>query len=130
VDTELLGMDAFTAIADPTRRRILEILAGGPRGAGMIAARFAVSAPAISQHLKTLRDAQLVRMRVDSQRRIYSLDQRGFKQLDCWLQRYRSFWNENLDALEAALQANMASSALRRSPGTPRSRKRGKAERP
>ncbi len=66
--------NSFTALADPTRRRIVEMLGGGELSAGEIAGRFDVSAPAISQHLKTLKAARLVRVRIDAQRRIYTID--------------------------------------------------------
>ena len=96
-------MEGFAALADPTRRRIVEVLADGERSAGDLARLFTLTQPAVSQHLRTLRDAGLVRVRHDAQRRIYSLDARGFSQIDAWLSRYRAFWNTNLDALERAL---------------------------
>jgi len=93
-------MLAFTALADPTRRQIVEMLAGGERTAGDIARRFEVSAPAISQHLKVLREARLVRVRADAQRRIYALDEAGIGEIDEWLRNVRRFWSGRLDALE------------------------------
>ena len=75
-------MESLTALADPTRRKIVEMLGRGERAAGEIAERFAVSGPAISQHLKVLRDAKLVAVRVDGQRRIYSLDPAGLDEID------------------------------------------------
>lgn len=97
-------MDSFTALADPTRRRIVELLGGGECAAGDIVRRFDVSAPAISQHLKVLREARLVRVRVDGQRRIYSLDDTGLAEMDDWVRRMRRFWSERLDALDEALR--------------------------
>jgi DNA-binding transcriptional ArsR family regulator len=97
-------MDSFAALADPTRRRILELLGRGEQAAGAIGGRFAVSAPAISQHLKTLRAAGLVRVRVDGQRRIYSLEPAGLEGIDRWLGRVRRFWGARLDALERELR--------------------------
>jgi DNA-binding transcriptional ArsR family regulator len=97
-------MDAFTALADPTRRRIVEMLAEGALSAGEIGQRFTVSAPAISQHLKTLREAGLVRVTVAGQRRIYTLDPEGLEAFDQWVRRVRAFWPDKLAALEAALQ--------------------------
>lgn len=85
-------MDVFTALSDPTRRAILELLDGGPHAAGEIARRFAMSAPAVSQHLRALREARLIRVRADAQRRIYNIDRQGFDELQRWLMRYRSFW--------------------------------------
>jgi DNA-binding transcriptional ArsR family regulator len=96
-------MNAITALADPTRRRIVEILAAGPRPSGEIAAQFDLSAPAISQHLKTLRAARLVRVRAEAQRRIYEIDLRGVNELSDWLEHVRSFWAPRLDALEKQL---------------------------
>ncbi len=96
-------MDAFAALADPNRRRIVEMLARGALSAGEIGQRFTVSAPAISQHLKTLREAGLVRVTVAGQRRIYALDPGGIEVFDQWVRRVRAFWPERLTALEAAL---------------------------
>ncbi|HZV79931.1 MAG TPA: metalloregulator ArsR/SmtB family transcription factor [Candidatus Binatus sp.] len=96
-------MEAFAALADPTRRRIVELLANGERSAGDLARRFTLTQPAISQHLRTLRDAGLVRTRPDAQRRMYSIDPRGLAKIDAWLSRYRAFWTKRLDALERAL---------------------------
>ena len=97
-------MIAFTALADPTRREIVEMLAAGERSAGDIARQFDVSAPAISQHLKVLREARLVSVRVDAQRRIYALDAAGIGEIDAWLNHIRSFWAGRLDALEQELK--------------------------
>ena len=97
-------MDAFTALADPTRRRIVESLLDGERPMGEIAARFDVSAPAISQHLKVLREARIVRVRRDAQRRLYAIDGAGLAEVDAWIARTRSFWTARLDALERVLR--------------------------
>lgn len=97
-------MDRFAALADPSRRRILELLGQGERPAGAIAAEFEMSAPAVSQHLKALREAGLVRVAVDGQRRIYSLDRDALAEIDGWIARVRGFWSGRLDALEAALE--------------------------
>ena len=97
-------MLALNALADPTRQRIVEMLAERELSAGSIAKRFAMSAPAVSQHLKVLRDAKLVRVRADAQRRIYALDPAGFDEMDEWLTRIRRFWRGKLDALEQALR--------------------------
>lgn len=90
-------MLAFTALADPTRRRILELLAQGERPMGDIAASFDVSAPAISQHLKVLREAGLVAVRVDAQKRVYRLEPKGFEEVDAWLRRIGQFREGFLD---------------------------------
>jgi DNA-binding transcriptional ArsR family regulator len=97
-------MIAFAALADPTRRQIVEMLAAGERSAGDIASQFDVSAPAISQHLKVLREARLVRVRAEAQRRIYALDEAGIGEIDAWLRNIRRFWRARLDALEDALR--------------------------
>jgi DNA-binding transcriptional ArsR family regulator len=96
-------MQSLSALADPTRQRIVELLAAGPMSSGEIAQRFAVSAPAISQHLKTLREARLVRVRVQAQRRIYELDPAGVDELAAWVARVRKFWSTKLDDLEQEL---------------------------
>ena len=93
----------FAALSDSTRLRIVELLGAGEHTAGAIGERFPISAPAISQHLKTLREAGLVRVRIDGQRRIYSLDPEGFDEMERWLSKMRKFWGGRLDALERAL---------------------------
>lgn len=96
-------MDRFAALADPTRRQIVELLGSGEWAAGAIGERFPISAPAVSQHLKALRESGLVRVRIDGQRRIYSLDPEGFAEMDAWLAKMRGFWSGRLDALEREL---------------------------
>lgn len=96
-------MQTLAALADPTRQRILEMLAGGALSSGDIAQRFDVSAPAISQHLKTLRDAKLVRVRPEKQKRFYELDPQGIGEVANWIADLRKFWSTKLDALEAEL---------------------------
>ena len=85
-------MKAFAALSDPTRQRIIEMLAVRELSAGEIARRFDMTAPAVSQHLKLLRDAGLVHVRREAQRRIYALDPAGLAELDAWLARFRRFW--------------------------------------
>ena len=97
-------MTALQALSDPTRQRIVEMLASGALSSGEIAGRFELSAPAISQHLKTLKTARLVTVRTDKQKRIYTLDPEGVAELGAWVDRIRAFWNPRLDALEAALK--------------------------
>lgn len=97
-------MQSLSVLADPTRQRIVEMLATGSMSSGDIARRFDVSAPAISQHLKTLRDAKLVRVRAQAQKRFYELDPEGVGELADWIARIRSFWSEKLDALEEELR--------------------------
>jgi DNA-binding transcriptional ArsR family regulator len=97
-------MDYFAALAEPNRRRILELLARGPCPAGALAAEFDLSPPAVSQHLKALREAGLVRVAIDGQRRIYTLDPEGLAAIDSWVAGVRGFWRQRLDALEAVLE--------------------------
>ncbi len=99
-------MLAFTALSDPTRRRIVELLAEGERSAGELGECFDISAPAISQHLKVLKEAHLVQVRAEAQRRIYALDPTGLEELEGWVHRIRGFWSERLDVLEQRLAAN------------------------
>jgi DNA-binding transcriptional ArsR family regulator len=98
-------MDRFLALAEPNRRRMIELIARGPLPSGAIAGEFDLTPAAVSQHLRTLREAGLVRVRVDGQRRVYSLDPEGLAELDRWIERVRGFWSRSLDALEAALAA-------------------------
>jgi DNA-binding transcriptional ArsR family regulator len=93
-------MHGFAALGDPTRRRIVEMLATRELPAGEIARRFDMTAPAVSQHLRLLRDAGLVQVRRDAQRRIYAVDPSGLAELDAWLARFRRFWAVPLDKLE------------------------------
>jgi DNA-binding transcriptional ArsR family regulator len=85
-------MLGFMALSDPTRRRIVEMLATRELRAGEIARRFDMTAPAVSQHLKLLREAGLVQVRRDAQRRIYAIDPAGLAEMDAWLGRFRRFW--------------------------------------
>lgn len=96
--------NAIAALSDPTRLKIVEMLAGKELPAGTIASRFDMSAPAVSQHLKVLKEAKLVSVRADAQRRLYSLNKDGFEEMDEWLSRIRRFWNKRLDALEKILR--------------------------
>ncbi len=96
-------MNAFAALADPTRRRIVELLAGGERSAGELAAHFDTSRPGVSRHLRVLREHGLVRAREDGARRLYSLDPAPLAELDEWLASYRGFWTNRLDALDTEI---------------------------
>ncbi len=97
-------MDALVAIADPTRRRILELLRDGDVAAGDLSDEFSISRPAVSRHLRVLREAGLVHSRVDGQRRVYSIDARPLAELDAWLEPYRRFWVQRLDALDTEIR--------------------------
>ena len=96
-------MDTFVALADPTRRRIIESLAVGEASFGTIAEQFDMSRPAVSQHLKVLREAGIVTARADAQRRIYRLSDTGLDEIDAWLGKVRDFWSQRLDNLERML---------------------------
>ncbi|ONI85351.1 transcriptional regulator [Actinosynnema sp. ALI-1.44] len=92
-------MEVFEALADPTRRRLLELVADGEHTAGELAAEFVVSRPAISRHLRVLREAGLVACRTEAQRRLYRLDPAPLAEAGAWLERTRSNWASRLDAL-------------------------------
>jgi DNA-binding transcriptional ArsR family regulator len=98
-------MESLAAIADPTRRRIVELLAQRERTAGELVDEFDLSAPAISQHLNVLREAGLVTTRAEGQTRIQALNPAGLDQLGDWLEKTRSIWSHRLDALERELRA-------------------------
>jgi DNA-binding transcriptional ArsR family regulator len=96
---------AFSALADPTRRAVLDLLRTGIRPAGEIARSFTVSRPAISKHLGILRRAHLVEERREGRHRLYQLNPEPLKAVDSWLERYRSFWVSNLADLKAFVEA-------------------------
>jgi len=91
---------AFTALADPTRRAVLDLLRRGSLPAGRIAQAFPVSRPAISKHLRLLRRAHLVRERREGRRRLYQLNPEPLRAVDSWLSHYRMFWQMNLADLK------------------------------
>lgn len=103
-------MQSLLAIADPTRRRIVELLAVRERTAGELVEEFDMSAPAISQHLNVLREAGLVVTRAEGQSRIQSLNPAGLDELEAWLEKTRAVWSRRLDALERELRAEDAAS--------------------
>lgn len=96
-------MEALQALADPIRRELVGLLAAGERTAGELAAPFPVSRPAISRHLRVLREAGLVRVRADWRERRYSLDPRPLREIDDWLEPYRDLWAQRLDALDTEI---------------------------
>ena len=96
-------MQTLGALADPTRRQLLALLAPGELAAGELAERFPVSRPAISRHLRVLREAGLVSSRTDGKRRLYALDPRPLRELDAWLEPYRDLWAQRLDALDTEI---------------------------
>ena len=97
-------MTPFEAIAEPNRRAILELLRAGERPAGDLVDATGLSQPGVSKHLKLLREAGLVSVRPDGQRRLYRLEPGKLATLDTWLKPFRSFWADRLTALEAHLE--------------------------
>jgi DNA-binding transcriptional ArsR family regulator len=97
-------MQALEALADPIRRHIVELLAERERDAGELASHFDVSRPAVSRHLRVLREHGLVRSRSEAQRRVYSLDPAPLEEIHEWLSHYRTFWANRLDALDVQLR--------------------------
>jgi DNA-binding transcriptional ArsR family regulator len=98
---------AFDVLGDPVRRRILELLADGELAAGeigaVVQAEFGISQPAVSQHLRVLRDNGFTTVRAAGTRRLYAVDATPLREVDAWLERYRRFWTQRLDALETEL---------------------------
>ncbi|NYE36027.1 DNA-binding transcriptional ArsR family regulator [Nocardioides cavernae] len=96
-------MHAFDVLGDPVRRRILELLAGGEASAGDVTAtvreEFGISQPAVSQHLRVLRDNGFAHVRAEGTRRLYSVDVTGLRAADAWVDQFRAFWEPRLDAL-------------------------------
>jgi DNA-binding transcriptional ArsR family regulator len=98
---------AFDVLGDPVRRRILELLAEGERSAGEVSTvlqeEFGISQPAVSQHLRVLRDSGFTSVRSAGTRRLYSLDPAPLQEVDTWLENFRRFWTPHLDALATEL---------------------------
>jgi DNA-binding transcriptional ArsR family regulator len=94
---------AFDVLGDPVRRRILELLADGERSSGevteRIRAEFGISQPAVSQHLRVLREAGFATVRAEGTRRLYAVEAAPLRDVDAWLDRFRAFWTPHLDAL-------------------------------
>jgi DNA-binding transcriptional ArsR family regulator len=97
-------MDVFAAIADPTRRTMLAMLADRERTAGEFVSAFPnISQPSVSQHLRVLREARLVDVRAQAQRRVYSLRPQALEEFDQWIAQYRRFWTRAFEALRSQL---------------------------
>ena len=96
--------EMFATLADPTRLRIVEMLAQREHSVNELVAAFDVSQPAISRHLRVLREAKLVRVRIEGQRHMYRLEARRLAEIDAWLAPYRRLWAGRLDALEQLLE--------------------------
>jgi DNA-binding transcriptional ArsR family regulator len=99
-------MTVFSALSDPTRVRILDLLARRERSVGELVDHFDLSQPAVSQHLRVLKEAGLVASTAMAQRRVYRVQAKPLRELDGWLQKYRKFWARELDALERHLDAH------------------------
>jgi DNA-binding transcriptional ArsR family regulator len=121
-------MHAFDVLGDPVRRRILELLADGERSAGEISAaveeEFQITQPAVSQHLRVLRDSGFTTVRPEGTRRLYAVDPTPLREVGDWVERNRRHWEESFDALDAQLAAIQGKPAWSRGPL--RRRKRGK----
>ncbi|MBY8873799.1 metalloregulator ArsR/SmtB family transcription factor [Micromonospora sp. PLK6-60] len=98
-----MTVDAFAVLAEPTRRRILDTLRGAEHSVGDLVDLLGVSQPAVSKHLRVLREAGFVTCRTAAQRRIYRVDVRPLRAVDGWLAPYRRLWTDHLDALERHL---------------------------
>jgi DNA-binding transcriptional ArsR family regulator len=100
-------MHAFDVLGDPVRRRILELLAEGELSAGAVTSvvqrEFGITQPAVSQHLRVLRDSGFATVRPEGTRRLYAVDAAPFRELDEWLDRFGRFWNQRLDSLTTEL---------------------------
>lgn len=100
-------MNAFDVLGDPVRRRILELLAGGERPAGDIVAtvggEFGISQPAVSQHLRVLRDSGFTTVRPDGARRLYAVEAAPLREVDAWIEQFRQTWGKNFDRLDQVL---------------------------
>jgi DNA-binding transcriptional ArsR family regulator len=97
---------SFAVLAEPTRREILDLLRDGERPVGDLVDRLAISQPAVSKHLRVLRDAGLVDVRADAQRRLYRVRPQPLVEIDEWLAPYRRLWSRSLDRLERHLEDN------------------------
>lgn len=118
---------SFQAIADPTRRAMLDLLREGRKPAGAIAEAFPVSRPAISKHLRLLRHAHLVRETREGRNRIYELNPEPLRAVESWLEKYRVFWTQSLDNLKAMVEMQLSApntTETRRRSTRPRTRNR------
>lgn len=112
-----LSVNVFAALADPTRLRIFELIASGEKTVGEIVDEFSFKPPTISQHLQVLKQARLVSVRAEAQKRIYTVDETGLKELETWLNQQRIHWNQKLDDLEHHLDKKAKKEKTRRSKG-------------
>jgi DNA-binding transcriptional ArsR family regulator len=98
-----MAIETFDVIAEPRRRQILDLLRERPRTVTQLVGSLELSQPGVSKHLRVLRDAGLVRVRREAQRRWYEVDPEPLAEIDAWLEPYRAFWSDRLDALERHL---------------------------
>lgn len=99
----VMASGVFEVLGEPVRRRVLDLLLERPRPVGELVELLGLSQPGTSKHLRVLREAGLVRVRVDAQRRWYELSPEPLTEVDAWVRPYRRFWGERLDALERRL---------------------------
>jgi DNA-binding transcriptional ArsR family regulator len=103
----LVSVHAFDVLGDPVRRRIMELLASGERTSGavctVIQKEFGISQPAVSQHLRVLRDSGFASVRPEGTRRLYAINQQPLREIDAWLDHFRRFWTPPLEALATEL---------------------------
>jgi DNA-binding transcriptional ArsR family regulator len=108
---------AFDVLGDPVRRRILELLASGERSSGAVTetirAEFGISQPAVSQHLRVLREAGFAHVRPAGARRLYAVNPEPLRDVDAWLDRFRAFWTPHLDALDTEIARGRRQHGLR-----------------
>ncbi len=97
-------MDTFTVLAQPQRRLILDVLIDGERPVGELVEELGLSQPVVSKQLRILREADMVAVRVDAQRRLYRINPKPLAEIDAWLDRYRQLWTRRLDALQTHLE--------------------------
>jgi DNA-binding transcriptional ArsR family regulator len=95
--------DAFNAVAEPRRRQILDVLAGGERPVNDVVAELGLAQPQVSKHLKVLREVGLVRVRDEGRQRLYRVDTRPLKPIHDWVSAYEQTWNERFEALDGVL---------------------------
>jgi DNA-binding transcriptional ArsR family regulator len=114
---------AFDVLGDPVRRRLLELLAGGEQPAGTLTAaiqdEFGISQPAVSQHLRVLRESGFATVRADGTRRLYAVDPAPLRDVDRWLDPFRAFWEQRLDALGTELARGRRARRPKAAPTTP-----------
>lgn len=110
-------MHAFDVLGDPVRRRILELLAPGEQTSGEVSAvirgEFGISQPAVSQHLRVLRESGFTSVRAEGTRRLYAVRAEPLREVDAWLDRFRGFWEQRLDALGTELARGKRERRLR-----------------